>query len=118
MNDDELAALRRKRLQQLQEAQAQRRAEAGYAQQAEAEAAAAEAEAQKEALLRQILTPDARERVARLRMARPEDARVLEQQLIGLAQSGRLQAQIDDEQLRALLARLFPANRDIKIRRK
>lgn len=117
MGDDELEAIRRRRLQELQ-ARHQAQAEAAYNQQAQDVEAAAEAEQQKEALLRQILTLEARERLGRLKLARPEEARALEGQLIQLAQSGRLAGKIDDEQLKQILARLFPGGRDIHIRRK
>lgn len=117
MGEDELDAIRRRRVAELQARQRAGNQEA--AQQAVAEAQAREeAEAQKEAILRQILTPEARERLTRLRMARPEESRLVESQLIQLAQSGRLQARLDDEQLKSVLARLLPGNRDINIRRK
>jgi excinuclease UvrABC nuclease subunit len=77
-----------------------------------------EQDVQIENLLRQILTPEARERLGRLKVARPEEARALEGQLVQLAQSGRLQNRVDDEQLKLILARLFPGNRDISIKRK
>ncbi len=117
MGDDELEAIRRRRMAELQaRAAAQQR---GTLEQAEAEAVAREEQdAQIEALMRQILTPEARERLARVRLARPEDARSLEAQLVQLAQSGRLQGKITDDQLKAILARLQPAGRDINIRRK
>ncbi|HLE47572.1 MAG TPA: DNA-binding protein [Candidatus Thermoplasmatota archaeon] len=117
MADDELAEIRRRRLQELQAQQAARQQVTAEDVQAEAEQRA-EAEAQKEAVLRQILTPEARERLTRLRMARPEETRQVEQQLIGLAQSGRLQSKIDDAQLKLILARLIQGSRDINIRRK
>jgi programmed cell death protein 5 len=117
MADDELAELRRRRLQELQAQQAARQQNAAQDAQAQAEAQA-EADAQKEQILRQIMTPEARERLARLKMARPEETRQVESQLIGLAQSGRLGSRIDDEQLKIILARLLPGQRDINIRRK
>jgi programmed cell death protein 5 len=117
MADDELAEIRRRRMQELQAQQAQRGQNEMLAQ-AQAQAEAQEAEAQKEALMRQILTPEARERLTRLKLARPEETRQVESQLIGLAQSGRLQSKIDDEQLKLILARLLPSSRDINIRRK
>jgi programmed cell death protein 5 len=117
VGDDELEDIRRRRMAELQRAQAQRQADV-HMQAAEEQAQREEQEAQKDALLRQILMPDARERLARLKMARPEEARALEAQLIQLAQSGRLQGRIDDEQLKVILARLFPGQRDINIRRK
>lgn len=113
--DEELDALRRRRLAELQARAQQQRVDEVAQAQAEARE---EQEAQTEQFLRQILTPEARERLARLKMARPEEARALEAQLIQLAQSGRLQGRVDDEQLKLILARLFPGGRDIKIRRK
>jgi len=42
----------------------------------------------------------------------------LENQLITLAQSGRLKNKINDEQLRELLSKILPKKRDITIRRR
>ena len=83
-----------------------------------AEEQAAQQEALRQTILRQILMPDARERLGRLRVARPEYANQIEQQLIMLAQSGRLQQKIDDPTLKQLLARIMPKKKDIKIERR
>lgn len=74
-------------------------------------------ERQKQSVLRQILTPEARQRLTNIRMVKPEFAEELEMQLIQLAQSGRLQNQVTDEQLKKTLAQLQSQRRDIKIRR-
>jgi programmed cell death protein 5 len=60
-----------------------------------------------EALLRQILTPEARERLYNLRLVKPDLARALEEQLVLLAQSGRVPIPITDEFLKKILAELY-----------
>ncbi len=67
--------------------------------------------------LEALLTPEARQRLANIRMVKPEFAEELEMQLIQLAQSGRLQTQITDEQLKKTLVQLQSQKKEIKIRR-
>lgn len=73
-------------------------------------------DAKKQAVLHQILTPDARERLNTLRITKPELVTNIESQLIVIAQSGRLQ-KIDDAKLKLLLLQLQPKKREIQIRR-
>ena len=107
--EDELEAIRRRKLEQLQRQQAE--------QVVSMERAMA-AEAQRQAVLRQILTPEARQRLARITLAYPDLATGVENQLISLAQSGRVKGIIDDATLREILRRLLPERRDIKIERR
>jgi len=58
------------------------------------------------------------ERRGRQRQAPQRVAQAVEQQIIGLAGSGRLQRAIDDATLRAILARIMPERREIKITRR
>ena len=74
-------------------------------------------EVQKRAILQEILTPEARTRLANVRMVKPEFAEQLELQLIQLAQSGRITSKITDEQLKAILDRLQARKREFRIRR-
>ena len=97
MEDPELAALRQKKMAELQQ-QAQ--------QQAAQEEKAKQFEMQKQSVLRQILTPEARDRLANIKLANPQMAEGVEMQLIQLAQSGRLQGVIDDAMLRNILAQI------------
>ena len=109
MDDEELDAIRRRKLQELQQAQVQSVAQQQYREQVEA---------QKQTILRQILTPEARERLGRIELAYPELADSIENQLIALAQSGRVQKVIDDATLRQILERVMPRRREIKIERR
>jgi programmed cell death protein 5 len=109
VEDPELDAIRRRRMMEIQQ-QAQ--------QQAVAEVHAQQASAQRQAVLRQILTPEARERLGRIELAYPDIAESVESQLIALAQSGRVQSQIDDRTLQDILRRVVPKKREIKIERR
>jgi programmed cell death protein 5 len=114
--DDELNEIRKRRLAEIQKQQAQNPPsdiQAAYQQ----EQAKAEMEAQKQAILRQVLTPEARERLTTLKMSRPALGEQLEMQLISLAQSGRLPSQISDEQLKTLLMKMQPKKRKTSITR-
>ncbi len=116
-NDDpELSELRRRRLRQIQEMQGSElvNAQAVAAQEAEFQ----RRDQERAEILRKILTPDARERLGRIRLAKPDVAAAVEQQLIGLAASGRLQRVVDDPTLRSLLERIAPERREIKITRR
>ncbi|MDT7872335.1 MULTISPECIES: DNA-binding protein [unclassified Stygiolobus] len=76
----------------------------------------AELEAKKEAILRVILTPEARQRLANVKLVKPEIAEAIENQLIALAQAGRIQAPLTDEELKEILAQLTSqTKKDFKI---
>ncbi|MFQ5910841.1 MAG: DNA-binding protein [Thermoplasmata archaeon] len=107
--DEELEAIRRRRLEQLQTDQEQKLIE---------QEQAAHVEAQRQMLLRKILTPEARERLGRVALAYPDIARGVENQLIALVQSGRVQTVIDDTSLREILRKVMPKKREIKIERR
>ncbi|UCD93091.1 MAG: DNA-binding protein [Methanobacteriota archaeon] len=108
-DEEELEELRKKKLEELQIRQQQQMAE---------EAQAAQIEAQKQSILRQILTPEARERLGRIQLAYPDVAENVSNQLIMLAQSGRVQSVIDDNTLRQILRKILPKKREIKIERR
>jgi len=87
-------------------------------QQAMAEEQSKQIEAGRQAILRQVLTPEARERLGTVRIAYPDLARAVEDQLIRLAQSGRIDRQVDDATLRQILRKVAPQKREINIERK
>ena len=91
MNDEkELEEIRKKRMLQLQQ---------GEAQQAAVEEQKNVLEAQKQVILRSILTQEAKERLGTLKITKPDLVASIEEQLIMLYQSGRLKEQIDDATL-------------------
>ena len=108
MSEDELEALRKRRMLELQQRMVDEQRQSQAQQQLEG---------QKQALLRRILTPEARSRLTNLNMVKPEFTQQLELQLIQLAQQGRINIPITDEQLKELLVKLQSGRRDYKIRR-
>jgi programmed cell death protein 5 len=111
MGDDELAELRRRRLEQLQRQSLDQQSMEEQLQRQK------QAEAQIHHVLLQILEPEARERLANIKLTKPEFARAIEQQLVALAQSGRLKQKITDAQLKELLRQLVPEKKEWNIRR-
>ena len=68
--------------------------------------------------MRAILEPEAKERLSRVKLAHPELAEAVENQLVYLAQSGRIQSKITDKMLVEILRRIQPKKRETKIIRK
>ncbi len=106
--DEELELIKRRKLEELY-------------RKAEEERIRREKEQQEELirqeLLRQILTPEARERLANLKLVKPDLVKALEAQLIMLAQSGRVGVPITDDVLKEILYQLYEKNRrETKIR--
>jgi len=115
---DDLEAARRRRLAEIQAAQKARGPQSGQDPEAAAQADARAQEAAVERLLQQILDSEARERLTRVRMSRPDLAAEVTNQLVSLAQAGRLARRVSDADLKAALQQLSTGDRDIKITRK
>jgi programmed cell death protein 5 len=107
-SDEELELIRQKKLAELQNSNVDEQ---------RGDRAQERLEAQKQALLRTILTTEARQRLTNIRMVRPEFAEQLELQLIQLAQTGRLRTPLNDDQLKETLRRMQSQKRDFTIRR-
>ncbi|MFP3909690.1 MAG: DNA-binding protein [Halobacteriota archaeon] len=110
--DDDLEELKRRRLKQLQEQGSQD--QELQRQQEEQQ----EYEERKKQILRSILDSEARERLGRIRIAHPELAESVENQLLMLAQSGRLNQVVTDDMLVQILKKVIPKKREPTIRRK
>jgi len=108
MSDEELEEIRRRRLLELQGKVAEEQRNAQMEQQLEL---------QKQALLRSILTPEARQRLTNLKMVRPDFTSQLELQLIQLAQQGKIPTPLTDKQLKQILIQIQSHKRETKIRR-
>ncbi len=109
MDEKELEAIRRRKLEELQRYSAEREAQ---------EDVVAQAQAQRQSVLRQILLPEARERLGRITLAYPDLAQDIENRLIALSQSGRINKAIDDASLRQILRAIIPKKREINIERR
>jgi len=110
-DDEELEILRKRRLQQLEQRMAIEEAQENRQQE---ELAAA----QRQQMLRRLLTPEARERLARIKMARPQYAEAVEQQLLNLSTRMSKEERIDDATLKKILYRIMPKKREITIERR
>ena len=73
--------------------------------------------AQKDILLKQILSGEARLRLNNVKMVKPELANMVENYLLGLSAQGKAQGQITDEQLKQILMSAQQPKKDFKINR-
>jgi len=104
IDDEELERIRQRKMEELQRRIAE-------------EEERARRELERQAAMRVILTPEARQRLANLRLVKPELVAQLEEQLIQLANTGRIKMPITDETLKQILLRLSSSRRRIRIRR-
>ncbi|KAK1758537.1 PDCD5-related protein [Echria macrotheca] len=118
MDDAELEKIRQARLEQLK---AQGGAGAGKAspgggggggEQAQRQQQEAEA---RQAILNQILQPEAADRLGRIRLVKEQRATEVENRLIMLAQTGQLRAKVTEDQLKELLNAVADKKEEEKI---
>jgi programmed cell death protein 5 len=110
--DDELEQLRRRKMEEIQRSNSER-------QMSDEQQKAQEAErARRQQILRQILDPEARERLANVRLVKPELAENVESQLIQLYSMGRINRIITDPEIRDILSKMNETKRETKIERR
>jgi len=113
-DDDEIAEIRRRKMEELQKQ--------AVNQQREKEAQDRYQE-QKDVIMRKILSPEARQRLTNLKMVRPELVDTIEGQLIQIVQSGQvsrlgLKLPMSDENFKKLLSNLMDKQKkDFKIKK-
>ncbi|KAH7078607.1 PDCD5-related protein [Paraphoma chrysanthemicola] len=106
MSDEDLENIRRARLQQLQQqgggGQGGEGSEQDSRKQQEAD--------QRTSILSQILTPDASDRLGRIRLVKESRATDIENRLIMLARTGQIRQKVTEEQLKEILGAVAEQN--------
>ena len=73
--------------------------------------------AQKEMMLKQVLSSDARLRLNNVRMVKPDLADLVENYILNLSVQGKIPGQIPDDQLKQILSSAQQPKRDFKFNR-
>jgi len=73
--------------------------------------------AQKDMLLKQLLSSEARLRLNNVKMVKPDLANMVENYLLGLASQGKAPGQVTDDQLKQILLSAQQPKKDFKINR-
>ncbi|XP_008792788.1 DNA-binding protein DDB_G0278111-like [Phoenix dactylifera] len=105
MDDPELQAIRQRRMQELM-AQHGMGSQQNAEQQNAQEDAKREAEERRQLMLSQILSSEARERLARIALVKPDKARGVEDVLLRAAQMGQISEKVSEERLISLLEQI------------
>ena len=77
---------------------------------------AREAESQAKAVLKQILSPEAYDRMMNIRLSSPELFQQLTQLLIYLAQNGQLKEKLSEAKLKELISRIVSRRKETSIK--
>jgi len=114
--DDELALIRQQRMQQLQSGAMGGGSGGGPEQQQQQEQKRQAMEEQRSRMLTQILTAEARERLSRIALVKAEKARAVEDMILRAAQTGQLNAKVDEARLIQLLEQLGEQKKETKVK--
>ena len=106
-DSEELEGIRQRKLRQMLQQQAQ--------QQVQQQVQEDQVSSQIKFIITQILDPEARGRLANIRLAKPEFARQIEIFLIQLYQAGRLPKMLTDVQFKEILEKLHEKKREPRI---
>ncbi|XP_004293666.1 PREDICTED: DNA-binding protein DDB_G0278111 isoform X2 [Fragaria vesca subsp. vesca] len=108
MADPELEAIRQRRMQELmaQQGAGGARGQQNTEQQKANDDAKREAEERRQMMLSQILSSEARERLARIALVKPEKARGVEDVILRAAQMGQIAEKVSEERLISLLEQI------------
>uniref|UniRef100_A0A0C9S163 TSA: Wollemia nobilis Ref_Wollemi_Transcript_26540_796 transcribed RNA sequence n=1 Tax=Wollemia nobilis TaxID=56998 RepID=A0A0C9S163_9CONI len=102
MADPELEAIRQRRIQEMMAQRGMSNPQGAEQQQAQEEQRR-EADERRQLMLSQILSSQARERLARIALVKPEKARAVEDYLLRRAQMGQIIEKVSEETLISLL---------------
>jgi len=105
MADPELEAIRRRRMQELMGQNSMGNQQNPEQQKAQDDAKS-EAEERRQMMLSQILSAEARERLARIALVKPEKARGVEDVILNAAQRGQIAEKVSEERLISLLEQI------------
>lgn len=70
----------------------------------------------REQYLRVFLTSEARERLANIRIVRPDVAEQVENYVLQLGLSGKLRSPLTDDQLKSIISKFTPRQRETRFR--
>jgi len=76
-----------------------------------------ERKALRENIMRMALTSEARQRLANIKMVKPQIAQSIEEYIVQMASSGKLKQVINDDQLKELLGSIQGKKREFTIKR-
>ena len=108
MDDEEYEKIRQKKLSELQR---------NFGSNEQEEPSDVELDKQKKTLLKRVLTPEAFGRIERVKLAHSDLASKVEDYVLLLLQSGKINHMISDEEIKMLLRKLNP-EKEIRIKRK
>ncbi|KNE68427.1 hypothetical protein AMAG_13081 [Allomyces macrogynus ATCC 38327] len=128
MDDAELAQIRARRMAELQARKPQAGGAGGLPGgfsmppggaagrgNGEDEEKKAAAEEMRKTMLMSVLDNDARERLARIAIVKPQNARAVEDMVLRMAQTGQLRGKVDEDQLIDLLGNISESKQSTKI---